>query len=80
MIKAEKALKERQSRFVRGLEKLKAKIMKIAELIKTSDHNPYAGASSIWSPHEITGLAMMVAIAMTSMATVKKMHKRTEQK
>jgi hypothetical protein len=44
---AEKALKERQSRFVRGFVKLKAKMMKIAELITANDHNPYAGGSSI---------------------------------
>jgi hypothetical protein len=48
-IKAEKALKDRQSRFVCGFAKLKAKMIKIAELIMTSDHNPYAGASSISS-------------------------------
>ncbi len=40
MIKAEKALNERQSRFVLGLVKLNAKMMKIAELIITSDHKP----------------------------------------
>jgi hypothetical protein len=30
--------------------KLNAKIMKIAELMMTSDHNPYADGSSIVSP------------------------------
>src|SRR5574337_593757 len=33
-------LKERQSRFVCGLAKLKAKMMKMAELMMTSDHKP----------------------------------------
>src|SRR6266705_5817272 len=46
-MKAEKALNDRQSREVRGLAKLKAKIIKTKELMMTSDHNPYAGASSI---------------------------------
>src|SRR5262245_28365698 len=41
-INAEKALKERQSRFVCGFVKLKAKIIKIAELMITNDHKPYA--------------------------------------
>jgi hypothetical protein len=31
---------ERQSRFVCGLKKVKAKKMKIAEFMKTSDHSP----------------------------------------
>jgi hypothetical protein len=35
-----KALKERQSRLVCGLKKLKAKKMKIAEFMNTSDHSP----------------------------------------
>jgi len=39
-IKAEKALKDRQSRFVCGFAKLNAKMMRIAELMITSDHNP----------------------------------------
>jgi hypothetical protein len=46
-MKAEKALNERQSRSVRGFVKLKAKIIKIAELMMTRDHNPYADGSSI---------------------------------
>lgn len=46
MIKAEKAPSERQSSLVFGLMKLKAKKMKIAELMMTRDHNPYAGAVS----------------------------------
>jgi hypothetical protein len=37
---AEKAPKERQSRFVLGLVKLNAKMIKIAELMITSDHSP----------------------------------------
>jgi hypothetical protein len=37
---AEKALKERQSRFVRGLVKLNAKMIKIKELIITKDQRP----------------------------------------
>jgi hypothetical protein len=75
MMKPEKALKERQSREVRGLVKLKAKMIKIAELIKTSDHNPYAGACSIFPPQKIAGLAiifvLVVSTAMTSMPAVK---------
>jgi hypothetical protein len=47
MIKAENALNERQSRSVLGFVKLNAKMIKIAELIITSDHKPYAGASSM---------------------------------
>jgi hypothetical protein len=39
-MKAEKALNDRQSRRVRGFVKLKAKMMKIKELITTSDHKP----------------------------------------
>src|SRR6516162_9100319 len=46
---AENALKERQSRFVCGFAKLKAKMIKTKELMMTSDHNPYAGTSSIFS-------------------------------
>jgi|SRR5215468_10728829 len=81
-IKAEKALKERQSRFVCGFAKLKAKMMKIAELIITSDHNPYAGASSICPPQKIHGLAMifmlLVSTAVTSMPSMKQMEKRAK--
>jgi len=83
MIKAEKALKERQSRFVCGFAKLKAKMMKIAELMMTSDHNPYAGASSICPPQKIHGLAMifmlLIPTAMTSMPAMKQMQERTKQ-
>ena len=39
-MKALKAPKERQSRFVRGLKKLKAKMMNTAELMMTSDQRP----------------------------------------
>ena len=46
-MKAENALKDRQSRFVRGLEKLKAKIININELITTKDHRPYADSCVI---------------------------------
>src|SRR3989304_2196877 len=45
--KAEKAPKERQSRFVRGRAKLRAKRMKMAELIRTRIHSPYAGAAGV---------------------------------
>jgi len=51
-MKAEKALNERQSRAVCGFEKLNAKIMKTSELITTSDHKPYAGASSICASYK----------------------------
>lgn len=37
---AEKPPNVRQSRFVFGLKKLKAKMMKIAELTMTSDQSP----------------------------------------
>jgi len=47
IIKAEKVPKERQSRFVLGLVKLKAKTMNIKEFIMTRDHRPYAGMSLI---------------------------------
>ena len=40
MMNAENVLNVRQSRVVFGLKKLKAKIMKTAELMITSDHNP----------------------------------------
>ena len=46
-MKAENALKERQSRLVRGLEKLKAKMININELITTKDHKPYADSCVI---------------------------------
>ena len=46
-INAEKAPKERQSRGVLGLVKLKAKTIKIKELIMTRDHRLYAGMSLI---------------------------------
>jgi hypothetical protein len=46
-MKAENALKERQSRFVCGFEKLKANMMKINELIMTNDHKPYADSCVI---------------------------------
>jgi hypothetical protein len=39
-MKAENAPKLRQSRWVFGLKKLKAKMMKIAELMMTSDQRP----------------------------------------
>ena len=39
-MKAENAPKLRQSRWVLGLKKLKAKMMKIAELMMTSDQRP----------------------------------------
>ena len=42
---AEKVPNVRQSRVVFGLKKLKANRMKIAELMITSDHSPYAGMS-----------------------------------
>src|SRR4029453_17921560 len=42
---ATKAPKERQSRAVRGRVKLKAKMIKTAKLMTTSDQRPYAGAS-----------------------------------
>jgi hypothetical protein len=45
---AEKLPKVRQSRFVLGLKKLKAKRMKMAELTRTRDHKPYAGMSCSW--------------------------------
>ncbi len=38
--KAENIPSVRQSRALRGLKKLKAKKMKMAELIATSDHRP----------------------------------------
>jgi hypothetical protein len=41
MMKALNAPKERQSRLVCGRPKLNAKKMKTAELMITSDHNPY---------------------------------------
>src|SRR3989304_8252421 len=44
-IKAEKAPKERQSRDVFGPVKLKAKRIKISELIITADQRPYADKS-----------------------------------
>jgi hypothetical protein len=44
-MKAEKVPNVRQSRFVFGLKKLKANKVKIAELMMTSDYNPYAGTS-----------------------------------
>ena len=47
-MKAEKPPKVRQSRFVFGLKKLNANKMKIAELMITSDHNPYASMSFPW--------------------------------
>jgi hypothetical protein len=46
-MKAENALKDRQSRFVCGFEKLKANMMKINELITTKDHSPYADSCVI---------------------------------
>jgi hypothetical protein len=46
-MKAENALKDRQSRFVCGFEKLKANMMKINELIMTNDHKPYADSCVI---------------------------------
>jgi hypothetical protein len=83
---AENALKERQSRFVCGFAKLKAKIIKIAELMMTSDQSPYAGASSIfylpWKPVEnLLGMVLMLAVpaTMTSVASVKQMQERAEQ-
>jgi len=76
---AENALKERQSRSVRGFVKLKAKIIKIAELMMTSDHNPYAGASSICCP-PICGLAMIVMLAVPStMATMPTVHEQMQK-
>ena len=39
-MKAENVPNVRQSRFVRGLKKLNAKKMKIAELMMTSDQSP----------------------------------------
>ena len=39
-MKAEKAPNERQSRLVFGLVKLKAKMIKIAELMTTNDQSP----------------------------------------
>ena len=39
-MKAENAPNERQSRVVRGLVKLNAKMMKTSELTITSDHRP----------------------------------------
>ncbi len=39
-LKAEKALQLRQSRFVCGLKKLKANMMKTAEFRMMSNHNP----------------------------------------
>jgi hypothetical protein len=39
-MKAENALKDRQSRDVRGLVKLKAKMINTSELITTKDHKP----------------------------------------
>jgi hypothetical protein len=44
-MKAEKVPNVRQSRVVFGLKKLNAKMMKIAALMITSDHSPYAGTS-----------------------------------
>jgi len=41
-MKAEKAPKDRQSRFVCGCVKLKAKMMNIAELIIARAQSPYA--------------------------------------
>src|SRR6516164_3667826 len=41
-MKAENAPNDRQSRGLFGLAKLNAKIMKISELMITSDHSPYA--------------------------------------
>jgi hypothetical protein len=80
---AEKALKERQSRFVRGLVKLKANITKIAELMTTSDQRPYAGASSICPPQIIAGLAMifmlLVSTAMPPMPSMKHVQERAKK-
>src|ERR671925_921951 len=47
---ATKAPKERQSRAVRGRVKLKAKMIKTAELMTTSDQRPYAGVSRLIAP------------------------------
>lgn len=44
-MKAEKAPKERQSWDVLGLVKLKAKRIKISELMITTDQRPYSGKS-----------------------------------
>jgi hypothetical protein len=54
-MKAEKALKERQSLEVRGLVKLNAKIIKMAEFMITIDHNPYAGAPSMFFSLKFAG-------------------------
>jgi len=47
--KAENAPNERQSRALRGVAKLDAKIMKTRESMITSDHSPYAGGELAWS-------------------------------
>jgi hypothetical protein len=76
---AEKALNDRQSRDVRGLAKLNAKIMKIAELMMTSDQSPYADGSSISNlvKNHVGGsvmtLMLVVSSAVTSMSAVKQM-------
>jgi hypothetical protein len=44
-LNAENPPKALQSRFVFGLKKLNAKMIKTAELIITRDHSPYAGIS-----------------------------------
>src|SRR5215510_3960179 len=83
-MKAENALNERQSRFVCGFAKLKAKMMKIAELMMTSDHNPYAEGSSKCPPKNFRcGLAVIlmlpVAPAVTSVRAMKQMQERAKQ-
>ena len=50
---AEKAPNERQSRAVLGFVKLNAKIRKIAELMTTSVHSPYAGGLRDITIHQL---------------------------
>src|SRR6266540_4760563 len=84
-MKAEKALNDRQSRAVRGFVKLKAKIMNTNELMMTSDHKPYAGASSICTSYKKlrSWLAMLLMLlirpSVTTMPPMKQMQKRTQQ-
>jgi hypothetical protein len=76
-------LKDRQSRSVRSFMKLKAKMMKIAEFIVTSDHNPYAGASSMCPLQKIVGLPtlfmFLIPTPITAMSSMKQMQQRTKQ-
>src|SRR5262249_52864516 len=69
------APKERQSRGVRGLKKVKAKRMKTAEVTAASHHRPELGASLVI----VVFGTLLVGVAVSAMAVMKEMHQRASQ-